>query len=91
MYYSSSAVHIDTYIDLQDDCPIHVVTNSEGAEITVGGRRDNTFGLQATPAALDSLITALLGARDQVREARLEREMKLERERNPEPEPEPVD
>ena len=46
MYYSSSAVHIDTYIDLQDDCPIHVVTNSEGAEITVGGRRDNTFELR---------------------------------------------
>jgi len=61
-------VHVETWIDMQDDCPIEYVANEEGAEFTIGDP-DESFKLIANASALDNLIEQAVAARERVHEA----------------------
>ena len=64
-------MHIETLIEMNDNCPVSYVANAHGAQFTVGDQEEN-FEFTVSPAAMDNLIRTMTEAREVVRRAEKE-------------------
>ncbi|HWE90008.1 MAG TPA: hypothetical protein VG317_11155 [Pseudonocardiaceae bacterium] len=63
-------MHIETLIEMNDNCPVTYVANASGAQFTVGDQDEN-FEFMISPAAMDNLIRTMTEAREVVHLAEL--------------------